>query len=159
VRNGYSTAAASSLFRVALGSKYQATWPHAQAVWQEVVIPTQLDVWIWAGNMAHFDSMVINSEFPDNAGQAPCQCGTSGTVPNSLCNCVTCARPLDQTSFVLQRGYSDLLDYICDGYTSACGSMAPGSRPDVCRQPVLGTYGLHDSFEVLQIGNLVTSWQ
>lgn len=45
--SGYRTASAISLFRVAFGSKYQAAWPQAQAMWQAAVIPAQRGAWIW----------------------------------------------------------------------------------------------------------------
>ena len=153
---GYSTAGGTSAFRIGFGSKYQASAPGADAIWQTSVLPARLDAWIWTGNMAFFDRALANCSASANAGAQGCQCGAAPLPP---CASASADKAAAQARALLHSGYGKLLDSMCGQFFSAYGAVPPGSVASVCTQPVLGVYGVHDSFGVLSDRNHAAKWQ
>ena len=145
---GYSTAVATMSHRVAFGSKYSAVQARAagQDVWAAAVLPARPDAWIWAGNMAYFDQPLINCASAQNAARPECQCGTAPLPP---CGNVTYQSALAAANALTANGYGSLLNAMCNNYLTLYGTIPPGSLRSVCPKPILGVYGVHDSFGLL----------
>ncbi|GAX80017.1 hypothetical protein CEUSTIGMA_g7456.t1 [Chlamydomonas eustigma] len=115
-----------------------------QPVWGSVVAAGP-DAWIWLGDMAYTDNPLVDCvQVPDSP---QCNC-----TPNFLrLNPHQCfAGDMDhiRERFISQVNlpeYQSFLQYMCPGSNTSAQVPVPGSDPDYCPRPVLGTYDDHDS--------------
>eukprot|EP00892_Ulva_mutabilis_P008453 jgi/Ulvmu1/5980/UM026_0104.1 len=140
--------------RIAFGSGYVATGAEHR-VWRDAVLPLEPDAWLWTGNAAYFDSSVLNCSAAANAGRAECACARADAyaplaAPAPLCGGVTAQHAAKRAGEVAAGGYDVMLDYACQSYFTRHDAVPLGALPGVCPRPVLGIYGVHDSFGVME---------
>jgi hypothetical protein len=132
------------LYRIGFGSctSYDI---RDQPIWTEGVIPTKVDAWIWAGDIAYLDNPTVQCDLGGGEVSASpeCHCETSwlAAMPHScMAGQVEHAQSRWQ-KFLHNPAYVEFLEDMCPG------EMAKGFFPPIgpkCHRPILGTYDDHD---------------
>ncbi|EFN59092.1 hypothetical protein CHLNCDRAFT_137864 [Chlorella variabilis] len=118
-----------------------------QSVWDQGVMPSQPDAWVWLGDMYYGDEPLFNCN-PANSNASACACeATYMRQPPYMCPAGELDNARDKmVAQVHQPGYRAFLRYSCPGHEAATGGamVPPGDDLAVCPRPVLGVYDDHD---------------
>eukprot|EP00613_Pedinella_sp_CCMP2098_P076997 CAMPEP_0171939682 /NCGR_PEP_ID=MMETSP0993-20121228/36516_1 /TAXON_ID=483369 /ORGANISM="non described non described, Strain CCMP2098" /LENGTH=601 /DNA_ID=CAMNT_0012581575 /DNA_START=397 /DNA_END=2202 /DNA_ORIENTATION=+ len=124
-----------------------------QRIWTQGVIPTKLDAWIWAGDMAYLDNPTVlcddasgeggENEHKQVSGSPQCHCEPSwlASMPHSCMAGQVQHAASRWEAYLGNPDYKLFLEDMCPG------AMAKGEFPPVgplCPRPILGTYDDHD---------------
>lgn len=120
-----------------------------QPIWEQGIIPSQPDAWVWLGDMFYADEPPFECS-PANINSSLCQCTpTWYRAPPFMCPAGDQDNARDKMmAQVLQPGYQAFLRYACPGFdghvSGAAVSVPAGDDLEVCPRPVLGVYDDHD---------------
>ncbi|CAM6129940.1 unnamed protein product [Calypogeia fissa] len=127
--------------RVAFGS-CTSRKPIKQPIWREGIIPSNIDAWIWAGDIAYMDWPDINCK--ENPDDVQCNC-TRTWLHNNRQTCFSgdIEHAKKKLEIQLQNpDYKEFLQYMCpdsrSNPISAWGDLA------LCNKPIVGTWDDHD---------------
>ncbi|PSC67028.1 Clavaminate synthase isoform B, partial [Micractinium conductrix] len=147
--------------RVAFGS-CTAHDVQAQPIWEEGIIPSEPDAWVWLGDMFYADQPPFECTLA-NSNASVCQCTpTYIRIPPWMCAAGDADNAREKmVAQVQQPGYQAFLQYACPGFDApgsggpgggGGGALPPGAAVtvpagddlSVCPRPILGTYDDHD---------------
>eukprot|EP00200_Dunaliella_tertiolecta_P004176 CAMPEP_0202341118 /NCGR_PEP_ID=MMETSP1126-20121109/2261_1 /ASSEMBLY_ACC=CAM_ASM_000457 /TAXON_ID=3047 /ORGANISM="Dunaliella tertiolecta, Strain CCMP1320" /LENGTH=624 /DNA_ID=CAMNT_0048931911 /DNA_START=143 /DNA_END=2017 /DNA_ORIENTATION=- len=136
---------AREVSRVAFGS-CSAYDVRPQPIWENAIIPSAPDAWVWLGDFAYLDDTAVRCSATPSAPECNCTATFMSYPPNQcLAGNLDIAR-VRMARQVNSPGYRAFLEYMCPGHGDKSQHPAPpqGSSPSVCPRPVLGVYDDHD---------------
>lgn len=118
------------------------------SIWDDAIIPSQPEAWIWTGDLVYVDDNEINCSIFESTAewQRSCNC-TADWLQRPPYSCH--AADLDHISERWLKGlrnapYTRFLDYMCPKALALGYFPPPGHDPEVCERAVLGIYDDHD---------------
>eukprot|EP00232_Nephroselmis_pyriformis_P014858 CAMPEP_0182875012 /NCGR_PEP_ID=MMETSP0034_2-20130328/13283_1 /TAXON_ID=156128 /ORGANISM="Nephroselmis pyriformis, Strain CCMP717" /LENGTH=575 /DNA_ID=CAMNT_0025007745 /DNA_START=19 /DNA_END=1742 /DNA_ORIENTATION=+ len=140
---GGSGSGGKEVHRIAFGS-CSSYDNQDQPVWEDAVIPSAPDAWIWTGDFAYLDNPTVNCDELPGSPQCTCEADWLHQPPHS---CM--AGDLDHAASRLEMqltnpGYRGFLEFMCPGHVARGLFPPPGGDPAVCPRAILGTYDDHD---------------
>jgi alkaline phosphatase D len=117
-------------------------------IWNDAIIPSEPDVWIWTGDMAYLDDSEVNCRIYSDSEDWQRNCNCSATWlshPPFACHGGDVNYARDRWIKTLSDGpYNDFLEYMCPK-TIETGLFPPeGSNPNICHRGIFGIYDDHD---------------
>ncbi|KAL4859501.1 hypothetical protein ACK3TF_000601 [Chlorella vulgaris] len=112
-----------------------------QSIWEQGVIPSEPDMWLWVGDAYYADEPPFNCNL-ENANSSMCRCEASFLKqPPYMCPAGELDNARDKmVAQVLQPGYQQFLRYSCPGFDVSGSAVPPGDDLSVCHRPIVGIY-------------------
>ncbi len=118
------------------------------SIWDDAILPSQPDAWIWTGDFVYLDDNEINCKIFESTSewQQSCNCSASWLEqPPYSCHAGDLEYSANRWNKALTNGpYNNFLRYMCPRGLDAGYFPPPGSDPALCDKPIWGVYDDHD---------------
>ena len=117
-------------------------------IWNDAIIPSEPDVWIWTGDMAYLDDSEVNCRVYSDSEDWQRNCNCTATWlrhPPFSCHGGDVDYANDRWIKTLSDGpYNDFLQYMCPKAIDSGEFPPDGSNPNKCDRGIFGIYDDHD---------------